>query len=267
LALTTRSGDTYIGGETTITGNITLGSTSIRITFGPACTITGTVTASSADCYIKAEAKCNFDGIVTLSGAGCSLICENGCDLDGVVMSGSTTYFNGGGWDTLVDGTTANDAFSLTSTKITVENCQVTTTAGGGTGSDCFYIGNTEAQIRNVLFKESDSACINMSASADRCMVTACTQDGNTVDSHFANQSGSEFRMTNNIIGAALGNTGIGTGTAPNCLYHSNIFQDSGVAMSIDTTAENNSLAPNVINGTVTDNSGTSTADGTNEIY
>ena len=98
----------------TYSAGLTASTNNVHIFIEPGTIIQAGITLSGTDITLLLGAGCDIQGVVTLSGANCQLICHNGVDLDGVTMSGVFSLFDGGGWDTFVDGGTANHAVSIT---------------------------------------------------------------------------------------------------------------------------------------------------------
>ena len=106
--------------------------------------------------YIFIEPGTVIDGTITLSGTGIYIQCGNGVDLEGLIISGNSNTFDGGGWETIIDGGTARHAVDITALYNKVQNTSVKTTAGGGNAYDGVRIHQQTNQIVNVQCINSD---------------------------------------------------------------------------------------------------------------
>tara|TARA_Y100000310_G_C20684585_1_gene818144 strand:+ start:2775 stop:3677 length:903 start_codon:yes stop_codon:yes gene_type:complete len=234
----------------------TVSTDKVHIVLGPGTVITSAITLSGDDITLELMPGCDIQAVITMSGANVHVICRNACDLDGVVMSGNFGYFNGGGWDTLVDGTTANHAISITGTDCIVENVAVQTTAGGGQS----FHGVSLAGARDgaVAVKVIDSDSVGVITTGADALVEGCVILG--ADGENINLGGLRGRAFGNY-GIAAGGNGLAIAAGgDDTVVVGNILKDSAAGVvDIAAAGENCVVVGNRLDGAVTDNSGTST--------
>jgi hypothetical protein len=300
LGITTGTGGQSFscGSNSTITGIITMSSVSARLRIGNDSNVVAAVNLSGVDGYIYAEQKANFGGIVTISGTGCSFIMENGCDLDGIILSGSYCTIDGGGWDTFVDGSTANMAINMaTGDYNTVKNIRVQTTSGAS-GSGTVVIdtpaGSNYHTFMNIWFSGADNVGLSIAAihatiigcyfsgTFDNAPVSITGAGGNGkgmvfVGNHMnattpaaagINITVGEAVVVGNWFGSSLGGDSIYIGAdGDNSLVVGNIFTDTGNPISVNVNGEDTQLSANLMNAAVNEGSGTAEVTGLNKVY
>ena len=101
--------------------------------------------------YIFIEPGTVIDGTITLSGTGIYIQCGNGVDLEGLIISGNSNTFDGGGWETIIDGGAARHAVDITTSFNKVQNTSVKTTDGASNDDyDGVRVHQQTNQIVNV---------------------------------------------------------------------------------------------------------------------
>ena len=236
------------------------------VTLGPASTIAGAVSVTGVDCTLIAGASADFDGIVTLSGAGCSLICENGCDLDGIVASGASFLIDGGGHDTLVNGTTANHAISVTAANGTIKNTGVQTTSGGGSEFDCVSssAGGSYLTIQNVIVRASDDEGFHLIGDFAKIMYCEFL---NVSDGDWILFGGDRYRIVGCHFGSGTsGNTVKADAEGDKGIIVANLAEDTNSTFNLLAGADNSLIVGNITDYGVVDSSTSSTV-ANNEEY
>jgi len=236
---------------------LTVSTNDAKIVVEPGSTFSGAIELSGDNVTLVLGAGCAMSGLVTISGNNCSLICENGVDLVGVLVTGNFGYVNGGGWDTLSNGGTAQWGVSFSGGDDgIVENIAVQTTAGGASGVGGIRMLAARITVNKVKVIDSDSPGI-VGNSAD-CVVTNCLilgadDDGISVD-------GPRNRIIGNMI-ADVGARGIHLeGSADDSTVIGNVvYNPVGDSIEIQATNENAVVVGNRFDGAVDDNSSTST--------
>jgi len=231
---------------------------------------TGAIVLSGAGVTLECGPGCDFRGLITLSGNGNRLVMGNACDTDGLLLSGNSCFHDGGGWDTLHDGATANDAIQITGTDCIVQNCSAQTTAGEDNDVDGVSIEGARTSVLHVKVVDADERGIHIpAAGAVDSLIEGCTVLG--ADANGIDTKALRTRIIGNYIIAA-GNDGIQVGaTGDDSVITGNIVKDQATqAIDINTNGENCVIVGNRVDdlGTsngVVDNSGTSTATGNDE--
>tara|TARA_Y100000310_G_C20273437_1_gene619131 strand:+ start:29 stop:643 length:615 start_codon:yes stop_codon:yes gene_type:complete len=191
-----------------------------------------------------------------MSGDNCSLICENGVDTDGIVMSGNFGYHDGGGWDTLHDGGTANHAVDISGDDVIVRNFSAQTTAAGGTAYDGVHVAGARATVSTAKFVDSDDQAVHVAAGGDDCLIESCTVlDADSIGVFI---QAPRSRIINNRITVASSEAGIDfRTTGDDGLAVGNIVQvGAGDPIAIDANNDNCVVVGNRTDGAVADNSG-----------
>ena len=231
----------------------------VYIFLGPGSIITSAITLSGDNVVLVLGPGCDIQGLVTLSGVGCRLLCMNACDLVGVLLSGNLGYFNGGGWDTLADGTTANTAISVTGDDCIAEHAACQTTPAQGNGVAGAFSTGARTAFKTLKCVASDQHGIGGTGAGfvesviQGCIVLGCDERGLNID-------GPRARMVGNYItNAGVDGIGLRAG-GDNSLCIGNVIQDpTGDPINIAIDSENCVAAGNRTDGAVVDNSGTST--------
>ena len=253
-------------GGANFASTIVLSGTKSYLSVGPTSVVTGAVTASGADSAIRAGAKTDFDGIVTLQGVGCSLICDNGCDLDGIVASGASFLIDGGGHDTLVNGTTANHAISVTAANGTIKNTGVQTTAGGGSDYDCISssAGGAYLLIQNVIVRESDDHGFHLIGDFAKIMFCEFLNVG---DGDWILFGGDRYRILGCHFGSGpSGNTVKADAEGDKGIIVANLAEDTNSTFNLLSGADNSLIVGNITDLAIVDSSTSSTV-ANNEEY
>tara|TARA_R110000824_G_scaffold366780_1_gene555898 strand:+ start:40 stop:2352 length:2313 start_codon:yes stop_codon:yes gene_type:complete len=251
LGITTGTGGQSFscGSNSTITGIITMSSVSSRLRIGNDSGVVAAVNLTGVDGYIYAEQKVDFGGIVTLSGAGCSLICENGCDFDGIVVSGAKCFVDGGGHDTLVNGTTANHAISLVGADdVTIQHIALQTTSTGGQAYDGLATDASSGYttVHDVLFVESDNRAAGMTG--DFAKFSFCEFRG-VADIGFIMFGGDRGRVLGCHFGGGNGGNMINTtADADKTLIVGNHGEDPNSSFNLVSGADYSLVASNIVN-------------------
>jgi len=240
-----------------------------QLIYGGNSNIVGAVTYAGDDGTIRAGASANFDGIVTLSGEGCSLICENGCDLDGIVVSGASCLIDGGGLDTLVNGTTANHAIHVSNAaadNVTIKNIAVQTTTGGTQpySGIVTVAGADYITLFNVRFAASDVYGANLVG--DFAKVAFCEFLGSH-DSDFILFGGDRWRVVGTHFGGGSGGQIINTDAeSDKGIAVANLGEDTAGTITLASGADNSLVVANITDVAVSDSSTSSTV-ANNEVY
>lgn len=239
----------------TYAAGFTEASDGVRIFIEAGTIIQAGFTVSGDDCVVVIGAGADIQGRVTFSGLNGRLICSNGVDTDGLLLSGNFCSHDGGGWDTLHNGGTANDAINITGTDCIVKNCAAQTTTGGG---QAFRgVDSTGARTSIVAVKVVDSDDVGIVVSGvdslvGGCMILGADGDGLSISSR--------VRVVGNHIIAA-GDDGIVVNSGgDDSVITGNVVRDPvGDSIQISADGENCVVVGNRLDGAVNDGSGTST--------
>ena len=225
----------------------------------------------------------------------------------GVVASTArSTLIDGGTTDDAIDVTATGDysVIEYLSVQTTAgggnafDGIEIATNANYVTVQNCFFVASDNNHIDTEsifgtftgnIFNSADGSGMNVDArdqiiignhfpgtmggnhmtvttNGVQVIIEANDFDGAAIDG--INNEGRRTIISNNTFGAAFSSNCVQVGNSGDqSAVHGNIMEDTGTCIDIATNAENCSIAPNVLNGTVSDASGTSTADGSNEIY
>jgi hypothetical protein len=236
------------------------------VLLAPGTVITSGITLSGANIVLEIGPGCDIQGLITMSGVGCHLIIRNACDLDGILMSGNFGYVNGGGWDSLVDGTTANHAFSITGTDCVVENVACQTTAGGATAFDGFNITGPRTTVRKAKVVNSDSDGFAVSVGGADLLIEGCVILN--ADNGGISTDGPRNRILGNWITKSSTGAGIALDSqSDNSLVVGNVVQmiSGGHPISLIALANNCVVQGNRTDGAVDDSSTGSTVGNNDE--
>ena len=242
----------------TYTAGFTVSTNSVYIYMEPGTTIQGAITLSGTDITLVVGAASNITGALTVSGANNSVICQNGVDWDQIVLSGAFAYFDGGGWNTIVDGSDEQDAINVQAADCIIKNVSLQTDAGGGNNFDGIESDGNSHRLNVINVKVVDVDRYGIYLGGDDCLALGCTVLGSDVDGIWLN--GPRARIIGNTVIAA-GADGIHVAaTGDNSVIDGNLVQNqSNQSIDIDTDAENCVVVGNRVDGAVSDNSGTST--------
>jgi hypothetical protein len=241
--------------EVTASGG-TFSSNNHRLFIPPGTTVTSAIVLSGTGIVLVVGAQCDIQSTVTLSGANCSLICQNGVDLDGIIVSGNFGYVNGGGWDTLSHGGSANDGINVSGTDVIVQNISAQTSGGGYDACESSGERTTFDKIKVV--------------GADRFGFLVSADEAKILNSVIAD-SGSENIFSTSTEGLIANNYCNSAGldgiecddAADNSVIIGNIVRDQASdAIEVSAACENCVVVGNRTDGAIADNSGTSTVTG-----
>jgi hypothetical protein len=245
-------GGTYTAGVTVSTGEA-------RIVVEPGTVIQGAIVLSGDNVTLELGAGCDVQSTVTLSGNNCSLICQNGVDLDGIIVSGNFGFVDGGGWDTLSHGGSANDGISVSGTDTIVQNISAQTSGGGYDACESSGERTTFDKIKVV--------------GADRFGFLASADEVKILNSVIAD-SGSENIFSNSTEGLIAYNYCNSAGldgiecddSGDNSVIIGNTVRDQASdSIELSAACENCVVVGNRTDGAIADNSGTSTVTGNDE--
>ena len=230
-----------------------------RLFIPPGTDVTSAINLTAAGIVLRIGAQCNVQETITISAANCSVYCEGGVDIDGLELTSAAdqTYVTGGGWDTVVDGGSANDAIIIAGDDCIVENIACQTTGGS---KNAVVVQGARATLRGVKVIDSNGfAFYTNGAGAVDCLVDGCVVLG--ADSFGILAEANRLRVVNMFMTAA-GSDGIRLdGGADNSVVVGCIIQDTAGAdpIEVDGGAENCVIVGNRTDGAVNDGSGTST--------
>jgi len=242
----------------TYSAGFTVSTNNAYIFVEPGTVIEAAITLSGNNITLVLGAGCDIQGIITLSGANCSLTCQNGVDTDGLVMSGAFGFHDGGGWETIHQGGTANDAIAISGTDCVVQHCAAQTTTGGGNSFEGVAYSAARISIIAVKVIDSDNEGIQGQPGGNDIYIAGCVILG--ADGNGMTIQGARARVIGNYIIAA-GADGINlAASADDSTVIGNIVRDQGAQpIDIDVNGENCVVVGNRVDGAVSDNSGTST--------
>ena len=244
--------------EVTASGG-TFSSNNHRLFIPPGTTVTSAIVLSGTGMVLVIGAQCDIQTTVTLAGNNCSLYCENGVDLDGIIVSGNNGFVDGGGWDTLSNGGTANHGIDVSGDDGTVRNISAQTTAGGGSSYDAVSSNGTSRNtFDHVKVIDSDRFGFFMGNVGQECAITNCMVLGADAEWMFINQERS--RVIGNFCNAS-GADGIEVddGGDDTVVMGNVCVGATNDVIQINSAAEDCVVVGNRTDGSITDNSGTST--------
>jgi hypothetical protein len=243
---------------------LTVSTNNVKIVCEPGTIATGAIVLSGDNITLMLGAGCDIRGLITLSGANWSVICENGVDMVGVQVDagGDFGYFNGGGWDTLIDGGTTRTALDCSGEGCTFEDFSVQTTAGQGNSYQAILFKDGKNTARHIRIPQCDYIAIAINNNFEECVVEGCLILQS--DSQGMYIGGPRTRIINNGFMDVAAGSEFGlqfAATADDSVCVGNIIQvaGSGVPVDIQTDCENVLAIGNRADGVVTDGSGTST--------
>ena len=262
-----------VGPGSTIEGAWVLSGTGNTVEFGGGTAWTGNGTLSGVGGTLKIGGNSAQTGINTLSGHKTSILCENGVTSTGLDVSGQSCTFDGGGYQSNINGGTARHAVSVSAGHgFTLKNTGVQTTWRSTNDYDAIYLSGTAVfKIYNIHVHSADRYGIHAdSTSATRGYIAdsymdACdqafvhiNQNMVTVDNLMGVTADDGSSAGTGIIIGSYGDNAVVTGCSLGAIRLSN-------SITIDTNAENCVVIGNRLDGAVSDSSGTSTvgADGT----
>ena len=249
-ALWVKSG-TYAAGFTVDTD-----TNNAYIYIEPGTVIEDAITLSGAGITLVFGAQCDIQGLITVSGANCSILCQNGVDMVGVLASGASFLFDGGGWDTLINGGTARKAFTVTSADGIIKNFAAQTTAGGGnsfTGIEGNGVRQTMSRIKIVSSDHDGIVQYAAYGLIEGCMILGADRDAISIFT-------AEMRVLGNYI-IATGQDGIRvSGDGDNSVIVGNIVKNAtGETINLLANGDNCVVVANRVDGAVSDSSTGST--------
>ena len=246
-----------------VTG-ITLSNDNTGLEIEPGSVIDGNIVIDGSECEITIGNGCTINGLIIINGDSNVVECENGLQAKGLKITGDNNYFDGGGWDSLIDGGIINDAVLITGTDNIISKFSCKTTSGGASNFDGIRLDATAHRniISLVQIKESDRNGININNPTD-CIITGC--EGLQAD---ANGTNANFFITGQrtlITGCHIaGSDGIGINletNSDNSVIHGCVIETcTANEIEVEAGAEDCIIYGNrVVAGTINDLSGTST--------
>jgi hypothetical protein len=263
-----------VGPGAIIEGAWVISGAGCTVEFGGGFLWTGNGTLSGVGSTLKLGGDSDHVGINTMSANETSILCENGVETDGLVVTGVSCTFDGGGYNTVIDGSTARHAVSATAAHgFMLMNCGVETLWRQGNSYDAMYIYNTAVwKVHNVHVHNSDRYGLN--ATSDNGTTRGYISDSymDACDDAFIHINEDHVTVSNVMGVTAYDGASAGTGiiigaTGDNAVVAGCSLRTVALSNSItiDTNAENCVVIGNRLDGAVSDSSGTSTvgADGT----
>lgn len=177
-------------------------------------------------------------------------------DVSGIVIEGLGPL-------TVINGGIADDAINLTGNSNVLRFLTVKTTAGGGSG----YNGIQDTGANNILeavtVSESDNQGLYLAGTGTR--VRNCTVINADASNYYISGPNQTFIgcYSNTSGGADYNITPIGDNAI---VVGCRTLDGAAQSVVIDTDAENCQVSANRFDGVVTDNSGTSTTNGDNDV-
>jgi len=251
-----------VGPGAIIEGNWTLSGAGNTVEFGGGFLWTGNGTMSGAGNTLRLGADSDHVGINTMSGAEGSIYCGNGVETDGLVVTANSCLFDGGGFYTTIDGGTARSAVVVTAGHgFRLSNCGVENSRDNDNAYDGVkLIGTAVFKIDNVHVHQSDQNGFNIQSDTgvtrgqiSNIYMDACNDAGIYIDMDRVVMQNIMMSSCNyGITIAATGDNATIMGANLQAMAQSS-------PINIDTNAENCVVVGNRVDGTITDNSGTST--------
>ena len=241
---------TYAAGFTVSTDNA-------YIFVEPGTVIEAGITLSGDNVTLVLGAGCDIQGTITLSGVNCSCICQNGCDIDALIMSGNLGLFDGGGWDTIVDGG-ASQAATISGDDCIVKNATIDTNAGGS--ADTIVTSGTRISLITLQVPDSGNTAIHLAAGSDLSQVVGCTVLG--ADAIGILMRAPQLRIIGNYIIAAGTDCIRSDSTGDNSVIVGNICRNPGSdPIELISGGDDVLVVGNRCDGAITDGSTGSTVD------
>ena len=240
----------------TYSAGVTVSTNNAKIVVEPGTVIQGAIVLSGDNVTLVLGAGCDVQSTVTLSGANCSLICQNGVDLDGIIVSGNFGFVDGGGWDTLSHGGTANDGINVSGTDVIVQNISAQTS---GNSHDACESSGERTTFDKIKVVGADRFGFLVSADEAKILNSVIADSGS--ENIFSTST--EGLIANNYCNSA-GLDGIECDdAADNSVIIGNIVRDQASdAIEVSAACENCVVVGNRTDGAIADNSGTSTVSG-----
>jgi hypothetical protein len=254
------SGSIYVKNGS-YTENLTFASNNAAIFVEPGTTITGTLTISGNEVEVLFGSGCTVTGLITISGTDNWVKCENGGVLSGISVTGARNLFEGGGWDTLVDGATAATSILVSGDDCIVQNARAQTTAGSGNAYNGVGLTGSRDTARLMQVVDSDNNGISPGTDSliEGCIVLAADASGMWVNARCRIIGNYVTNDVSNVIN--IGQFGDDTVAVANIAVTT---ATNGNAVQIHANAEDcvvvgNRTQPNGTGSGVSDSSGTST--------
>jgi len=254
--ITTDNSTVYVRSETyTEPTTVDFTNNQMEIYFQPNVIVSKGLTLSGDNIALILGPGCDIQGTLTLSGDNCSVRANNGCTIQGLTMSGDRGFFDGGGWGTVISGGTSISGIDCIITRtehsVTSGAAAIQDQAGASTPKRTRFIN---LQITSAT---SDDA-FQIDATADEPLITGCSITG--AGAHGVSNNGLRAIVGANFI-RDVTTDGINSGsTGDDSVYYGNIIQDQGGdPIEITTNSEDCVAVANRTDGSITDNSGTST--------
>ena len=242
--------------QATYDAGLTVSTNNVFVFLESGTIVQGDIVLSGTGITLVLGGGCDIQGTVTISGIGSQVLCHNACDLDGVIMSADDGLFDGGGWDTLVNGSAARHAINISGDDCIARNCAVQTTSGGGSSFEGIIGSSDRVMIDRVKVISADDRGFQLSGGDN--LVTNCLILDSDLDGIRIN--GPRARVIGNYIISAGGDGIQLTDGADNSICTGNIVKDqTNQSIDINTDGEDCVVVSNRVDGAVADNSGTST--------
>ena len=248
--------------QATYAAGLTVNTNGAFIYLEPGTVVEAAITLSGNNITLMLGAGCDIQGLITLSGDDCSLIGQNECTLVGIEVTGDRAFVDGGGWGTVVDGGTSQNAIRLTGSVDTiVKNLTVQTTADQDNAYAGLRCGSTSTRFtfENIKVVDSDSYAIYLSSSCTDGQIKGCTilaadQDGIFIEAPRTRAHDNKVTVDGSLNGIYISDAG------DNSAVNSNMVQVvSGNPIEIHALGEDCVATGNRTDGAIVDNSGTST--------
>ena len=148
----------------TYAAGLTVSTNDARWVFEPGTTVQAGITFSGSNIECIFMPGCDVQGLLTMSGTHCHVKCMNGCNFDGILMSGAEGYFHGGGWDTISDTDSTNQALDIQAVDCIARCFTCQATSGGEGGNDTIVVaaGGDRAVLEYIRVTDSDDAGIDI---------------------------------------------------------------------------------------------------------
>jgi hypothetical protein len=171
----------------------------------------------------------------------------------GVNASGASFLFDGGGWDTLIDGGTARKAFECTSPDAILKNFAAQTTGGSKRVVEGNGFRQTMSRIKIIDSALDGIAQYAANGLIEGCVILGADQDGISIVT-------SEMRVLGNYV-IATGRDGIRVSAdGDNTVIVGNIVKNAtGETIDLLANGDNCVVVANRVDGAVSDNATGST--------
>jgi len=227
-----------------------------KIYFEPATVITGDANRTGSNASFVFGACCDVQGELDITtGTGCYTKFENGCTAVGIDSNTDRNYIDGGGWGTLIDGASTQEAIDIDGDDNIIENISANTNTGSGNST--FTNGGARNIVSNCKVVDSGSAGIgNGGLSSDGLTIGCIVLDADDLG---ISANGPRTRLIGNRVVAAADEGIYCFDTGDDSVVYGNIVKGGTDSVQISGVCENNVVVGNRLDGGVNDASGTST--------